>query len=143
MKPVFIIAIVAVAMIGVMVPSVFAEYSSLEEIQNDFNLKCNAYDQYGHPYMAFLNCDKANNQSKKDLNYNKIENYKIFLKEKADNEKFQDESFQVTHQNLQEIIGYAYQVKDFQTVFKYSDILKKIHPDNGLAYSSEFRSFSG
>ena len=137
MKPVFIIAIVAVAMIGVMVPSAFAEYDSLEQIQNDFNLKCNAYDHYLHPYMAFLNCDKANNQSKKDLNYNKVENYKIFLKQKADNEIYRDESFQVTHQNIVEIIQNSYQIKDFETLFKYSEILETIHPDNGYAYHNK------
>ena len=34
LKPVFIIAIVAVAMIGVMVPSVFAERASIDDYKN-------------------------------------------------------------------------------------------------------------
>ena len=124
MKSVFIIAIVAVAMIGVTVPSVYAYtiHSSLEEIQTDYRLKGDAYHEMGHAYMAFLNYDKANDSSGKDSSYNKWMEYK---KDVEENEQF-------FGGNYGTIILRALNIGDYEGVILYTKLAEKNFPDDGI-----------
>jgi len=53
--------------------------TNIENIMSDYRLKGDTYAKFDHPYMAFLNYDKANYQQGKDEQYNKWNEYKSFL----------------------------------------------------------------
>jgi len=131
MKTVIIIAIAFVLLIPV---SSFAE--SIEDVMSDYKLKGDAYSLYNHPYMAFLNYDKANLQPEKDTNYNKWNEYKIFF------ESLEENTENYTIQELQDIIEKSNQMGDYQTTIKYSDMAIEKYPTYQHAYNNKIRTLT-
>lgn len=134
MLKILLLSVLVVAMIGLMIPSAFAE--NIEDIMSDYKLKGDAYSRHNHPYMAFLNYDKANLQSEKDTNYNKWNEYKIFF------ESIEENTENYTVQELQDIIEKSNQMGDYPTTIKYSDIAIEKYPASQHAYNNQIRTLT-
>jgi len=124
---------VAICFIPLFISPVFGDSEQIEKIISDYRLKGDAYDSIGHSYMAFLNYDEANYQSGKDKHYNKLEEYKNFLKVTEESiEKFGGGNFA-------NIINRSWEIGDYQTTLKYSDIATEKNP-SWIAYQNKVRA---
>ena len=130
-----VIGVLFVGVFSVSINDIFA-ITNIENIMSDYKLKGDTYAKLDHPYMAFLNYDKANYQLGKDEQYNKWNEYKTFLDSVDENiENYSANDF-VT------IISRSFQMADYQTTIKYSDLAIQKHPTLHQAYVDKIRALT-
>ena len=130
------VVIIAIAFVLLFIPlSVFA-VTDIENIMSNYKLKGDTYEKLDYPYMAFLNYDKANYQPGKNINYNKWNDYKSFLDSIDEN----IENYSMN--DFQNIISRSFQVADYQTTIKYSDIAIQKYPTFQEAYVKKIQALT-
>jgi len=132
-----LIVIIGIAVLSMIIVPVFAD-SYPEKIADSltdyYNLRGDAYAEIQHSYMAFLSYDKANRQTEKDRHYNNWAKYKSYL----ENKEKEIEKYGVG--NFQEIINRSYEIGDYHTTLKYSEMAAKENPDSWIAYQQKYRA---